>query len=74
MKLNLPKAVDGDALFEALTSRVFGPSHPLAHIASSIAPTPTTTTWALFPGGTGRDVVKSCVFDFDDPWQFLPAR
>ena len=71
---NLPKAVPGDPVFEALTSRgLHLPPHS-TQIGSSIATESHYDQVAFFPGETGREFVKSGVFDFDgavfaDLWQ-----
>ncbi len=62
---NLPKAVPGDPIFEALTARgLHLPAHS-TQIASSIATDSHYDQVAFFPGETGQEFVKSGVFDFD---------
>ncbi len=62
---NLPKAVPGDPIFEALTSRgLHLPAHS-TQIASSIATESHYDQVAFFPGETGEEFITSGVFDFD---------
>lgn len=71
---NLPKAVPGDPVYEALTARgLHLPAHS-TQIGSSIATESHYDQVAFFPGETGQEFVKSGVFDFDgavfaDLWQ-----
>ncbi len=71
---NLPKAVPGDPVYEALTARgLHLPAHS-TQIASSIATDSHYDQVAFFPGETGQEFITSGVFDFDgavfaDLWQ-----
>lgn len=75
---NLPKAVPGDAVYEALTARgLHVPSHS-TQVASSIATDSHYDQVAFFPGETSQEFIKSGVFDFDgavfaDLWQTRPG-
>ncbi len=62
---NLPKAVPGDPVYEALTARgLHLPTHS-TQIASSIATDSHYDQVAFFPGETGQEFITSGVFDFD---------
>ncbi len=62
---NLPKAVPGDPVYEALTARgLHLPAHS-TQIASSIATDSHYDQVAFFPGETGQEFITSGVFDFD---------
>ncbi len=71
---NLPKAVPGDPVYEALTARgLHLPAHS-TQIGSSIATDSHYDQVAFFPGETGQEFLRSGVFDFDgavfaDLWQ-----
>jgi endonuclease/exonuclease/phosphatase family metal-dependent hydrolase len=62
---NLPKAVPGDTVYEALTARgLHVPAHS-TQIGSSIATDSHYDQVAFFPGETASEFVRSGVFDFD---------
>jgi len=63
--LNMPKALPGDPIFDALTKRgLHVPAHS-SRIGSTIASDNEYDQIAFFPGRTREDFVKSGVFDFD---------
>lgn len=62
---NLPRAVPGDPVFDALTAKgLFVPEHS-TRIASSIATDNHYDQLAFFPSATQADFLASGVFDFD---------
>lgn len=76
--LNMPKAEEGDEIFEALTARGLRIPEHSTFVASVIASQSHYDQLAFFPDRTGDEFIKSGVFDFDGAvfsklWQNDPA-
>jgi endonuclease/exonuclease/phosphatase family metal-dependent hydrolase len=75
---NLPKAVPGDLIYDALTKRGLHLPEHSTKIASSIASDSNYDQLAFFPGSTQDDFIQAGVFDFDGAlfaylWKMRPA-